>query len=227
MQNQQIKLQKIAQLRKIIFDGEFPTEVVVVHNIPFRFTFSDKVPSIDISKQVAFLENVIECKGIPGHSFLKALPFVFFYSIVDTYVHFQIRLGKEFFELMEDFIKTPESRGLWAIYKKSSPEHIMVIDGKLNAFQQRWIVVNVSLDNEDTARMVLEVFEVLKPWLDKELFAKVREEEEHTRENVFYDEDNLETMDKKLRAKAKKIMAERAKEQKSVEDPDIITIGDK
>ena len=227
MQNQQTKLQKITQLRKIIFDGEFPTEVIAVHNIPFRFTFSDKVPSIDISKQVAFLENVIECKGISGHSFLKALPPIFFYSIVDTYIHFQIRLGKEFFELMEDFIKTPESRGLWAIYKKSRPEHIMTIDEKLNAFQQRWIVVNVSLDNEDTARMVLEVFEVLKPWLDKELFAKVREEEEHTRENVFYDEDNLEAMDKNLRAKAQKIMAEKVNKQKSVEDPDIIVIGDK
>jgi len=227
--NQQINQRKIAQLRKIIFDGEFPTEIVTVHGIQFQFIFSDKVPSMDISEQVAFLEkNVIGRKEIPGHSFIKELPPIFFYSIVDAYVNFQIGLGKEFFELMRDFTKTPESRGLWAIYKKSKPEHIMTIDGKLNIFQQRWIVANVSLDNEDNARMVFEVFEVLKPWLDKELFAKLQEEKENTRENVFYDENNLERMDKRLREKAKKIAVEKAA-QKPVNDNDldIITIGDK
>ncbi len=229
MQNQQTNLQKIIQLRKIIFDGEFPTKIITVHGVRLQFIFSDKVPSIDISEQVAFLKKTVtNCKGISGHSFIEELPPVFFYAIVDAYVNFQINLGKEFFELMKDFVETPESKGLWAIYKKSNPEHIMVIDKKLNIFQQRWIVSNVSLDNADNARMVFEMFDVLKPWLDKELFVKLQEKEDNARENVFYDENNLEVVDRELREKAKKIVAERtAQKPVNNDDLDIITIGNK
>ena len=211
MQNPQIDPQKIIQLRNIIFDNKFPVENVTIHGIPFQFILSDKAPTLNISAQVDFFENVMKYAGISGRTFFKKLPQVFFQPIVDAYISFQMCLCREFFGLMQDFVKTPESRGLWAVYKRSNPEHIMTIDGKLNMFQQRWIASNVSLDNTDNAHMILEILNVLKPWLDKEMFVKLQEEEKDMRENAFYNEDDLKKMDERLREKAKKIARDRVK----------------
>ena len=100
-----------------------------------------------------------------------------------------------------------------------------VVDDTLNSFQKQWITLNACQDVEDNATMVSNIFESLQPWLDKELYAKVKEEESFpTRENAFYDD---VSEDNRLLAKAKKLMKEKKVQRPPVEDDaDIIILDD-
>jgi len=216
--------QKITQLRKIIFGGKFPIESVSVHEVIFDFIFSDTVLPVDLQEQVQFFDNVIVCRKTP-QKFISFLPHVFFQEMSIRYQNFQIRVGLRLLDALKDFIKSPESRGLWRLYKNSKPEYVMyIVDDTLNSFQKQWITLNACRDVEDNATMVSNIFETLQPWLDKDLYAKMKEESSTTRENVFYD-DALE--DTRLREKAKKLMEEKRMQKPPVEDdPDIIILGD-
>jgi len=219
--------QKIVQLRKIIFDGEFPVESVSVYGVMLDFMFSAVPFPPDFQNQLKFFDTVIKCPKI-SRKFIPFLPHPFFQEISDRYQSFQLRVGLDLLDALEDFVKSPESRGLWGVYTHSKPEYIMnITNGTLNAFQKQWILLNVSRDADDKAVMISNIFEALQPWLDKELYAKVREEVEgapSTRKNAFYDN---AAEDVRLRGKAKKRRKER-REKVSIDssDPDIIILGD-
>jgi len=218
--------QKITQLRKIIFDGEFPVESVSVYGIVFDFIFSAVPFPVGFQNQLKFFDDVITCRKT-SRKFISSLPHPFFREIFDKYRSFQLQVGLDLLDVLEDFVKSPESRGLWGVYTHSKPEYIMnIVNGTLNAFQKQWILLNVSRDADDRAIMISNIFEALQPWLDKELYAKVQEEAEgstFTRKNAFYD--NV-SEDIKLREKAKKRMKERREKVSIDSDPDIIILGD-
>lgn len=225
MQEQLTDPQKIAQLRKIIFDSEFPVESISVHEVVFDFIFSDVVLPSDLQERMKFFDDVIMCRKV-SQKFISFLPHVFFQEISIRYQNFQIRIGARLLDTLKGFVKSPESRGLWRLYKNSKPEYVMyIIDDTLNSFQKQWITLNACRDVEDNATMVSNIFGSLQPWLDKELYAKVKEEESFsTRENVFYDD---VSEDDRLRAKARKLMEEKRMQKPSVEDDsDIIILDD-
>lgn len=226
MQEQLADPQKIVQLRKIIFDGEFPVESISVHEVIFDFIFSDAVLPLDLQERIKFFDNVIMCRKI-SQKFVSFLPHVFFQEMSIRYQNFQIKIGVSLLDTLKDFVKSPESRGLWRLYKNIKPEYVIrIVDDTLNSFQKQWITLNACRDVEDNATMVSNIFESLQPWLDKELYAKVKEEESFsTRENVFYDD---VSEDDRLRAKARKLMEEKKAQKPSVEDDsDIIILDDK
>jgi len=215
------------QLYRIVFEGKFPSKIVVVKNIPFKFILTDKISETNIQSQLSFLEKVVMCKGYSGDKFIKDLPITLFFEILNSYFDFQIGLGKKLFDTMPDFTRSFESRGLWEVYKHSNPGQVLNIEGKLNEFQKRWIMINSSLDRKENIDLIADVFDVLKPWLDKELFAKIEDNEELRRDNIFYDERNLEAMDKEFIAKAERMeKANKKVDTKDDSDLDIITIDD-
>ena len=225
MQKQLTDPQKIAQLRKIIFDSEFPVESISVHEVVFDFIFSDVVLPLDLRERMKFFDDVIMCRKT-SQKFISFLPHIFFQEISTRYQDFQVKVGSSLLDMLKDFVKSPESRGLWRLYKNSKPEYVMhVVVDTLNSFQKQWITLNACQDVEDNATMVSNIFESLQPWLDKELYAKVKEEESFpTRENAFYAD---VSEDDRLRAKAKKLMEEKKIQEPSVEDDsDIIILGD-
>lgn len=225
MQKQLTDLQKIVQLRKIIFDSEFPVESVSVHEVVFDFTFLDVVLPSDLRERIKFFDRVIMHRKI-SQKFISFLPHAFFQEISIRYQNFQIRIGTSLLDTLKDFVKSPESRELWRLYKNSKPEYVIhIVDNTLNSFQKQWITLNACQDVKDNATMVSNIFESLQPWLDKELYAKVKEEESFpTRENVLYDD---VSEDDRLRAKAKKLVKEKKMQKPSVEnDADIIILSD-
>lgn len=224
MQEQLTGPQKIVQLRKIIFDGEFPVESILVHEVIFDFIFSDIVLPSNLRERMKFFDDVIMCRKV-SQKFISFLPHVFFQEISIRYQNFQTRIGVSFLDILKDFVKSPESRGLWRLYKNSKPEYVIhIVDDTLNSFQKQWITLNACRDVEDNATMVSNIFESLQPWLDKELYAKVKEESFSTRKNVFYDD---VSEDDRLRAKAKKLMGEKRAQELFVEDDsDIIMLDD-
>jgi len=229
-----MNLQKMAQLHKIIFDNEFPVESVLVHEIPLNFIFSDIVFPVNLQKRLIFLDDVIKCQKT-SQKFISFLPHTVFHEISAEYQNFQVRVGESLLNVLKDFVNTSESKGLWRIYKNSDPRCVInIVNNTLNTFQKQWIMLNANQDAKDNVTMVSNIFEMLQPWLDKELYAKMKEEAEFSsvRKNMFYDDDDE---DDRLRAKAKKLVAEKAKaeakaiqKQKKVvdDDLDIIILGD-
>jgi len=210
------------QLSNIIFEGVFPTKTVSILNVPFEFVLTDQIiPQTKIKEQVSFFSKIISCFGCPGTDFIENLPFVLFYSIANKYVDFQTawipKLTKELYE----FTQSNQSRGYWLLYKGSKGQYSLpTVNNKLNLFQKYWIIFNQSLDKKDNLDLIANIFESLQPWLDKELFAQIKQEE-NSRENVFFDDDKI---DAELQEKAKKIAKQKINKV-SEDDLDTITLG--
>lgn len=214
------------QLRRIIFDGAFPIESISIQDVTFDLIFSDTSIPVGIQKKLDFFDDVVLCSKISG-KFISELPHAFFNFLITTYSDFQLRIGPALLAGLPDFVQSIESRSLWRIYKNSKPEYVMHIkDDTLNTFQKHWIMLNSYEDAKNQNELIGNIFDSLKPWLDKELWHKIREQDEgttiaETRENVFFDND---AEDARLRAKAQEVVAQRADDDDDT--PDTIILED-
>ena len=193
------------QLRNVIIDGKFPFEIIKVKDLQVEFTFTDIgiSPYPSLKELVQFLAKVTKCKGVDGPIFINSLPSVYLFLLQNTYMDFQFEVGCALMKAVENFVKLPESRGLWIVYTNSNPAHVLnIINDRLNIVQRRWIILNAEIDTKNKMQLIEDIFDVAKPWLDKELYTRIKEHEDATRTNAFFDD---ETQDARLRAKAKKM----------------------
>jgi len=70
--------------------------------------------------------------------------------------------------------------------------------------------------------LIADVFDAAKPWLDRELFFHVQEQSENTRENVFFDDEEQDTILRQKAADAVKLA--RSKESGIEGTDDIVVI---
>jgi len=205
----------LQQVRNILIDGEFPSTTVKVKGVSFEFTFTDNDITLcnTVIDYIEFLSKVVKCTmyNVP----LIDLPSVYLCPLQTAYSEFQCDILRTLLDAVVEFTKSAESQGLWLIYKHSDPSHILSIDRKLNLIQQRWIALNAMNDTKDNMEMITDIFEAAKPWLDKDLFTKIKEHTDDTRENVFFDN---ELYDTELREKAKQI----AEAQQAADDNTIV-----
>lgn len=200
----------LQQLRKILVDGKFPSETIKVKGVSFEFTFTDT----DISRYntvidcAEFLLKVVKCTVRDRVVPLTDLPSVYFYPLQIAYSEFQYTTLRTLLETTVKFTESAESRGLWLTYKHSDPSHVLSINHKLNLIQQRWVALNAMNDTKDNMEMITDIFEAVKPWLDKDLYTKIKEHTDAQRENAFYDDDLYDT---KLREKAKRVVMNQQK----------------
>ena len=212
------------QLRNVLINGKFPSETVNVKGILCEFTFTDGDISLcdTIIDCIEFLSKVVKCSVRDSVVPLTDLPSVYFHPLQTAYSKFQYITLRALLEAVVKFTESVESRGLWLIYKHSDPSYILSINHKLNLIQQRWVVLNAMNDTKDNMEMVTDIFEAAKPWLDKELHAKIKEHTDATRENAFFDDASQDAM---LRKKAKQIAKGQQKDDTEIEG-DIIVVED-
>ena len=210
------------QLNSIIFEGIFPTRTIVVAHVPFEFTLTDlTIPRNGIESQIKIFSKIISCKNISGEQFVKNLPSVLFYLIARAYVDFQSSLMPKLIKELYNFTASTQSRDYWFLYTASKGQYnLPTINNQLNIFQKYWIIFNKSIDKKENMDLLVNVFEALQPWLDKELYAKIQEET-GARQNVFYNDENI---DKELQEKARKIIQEKNKPVK--DDLDVVTLDE-
>lgn len=197
----------LQQLRNVLIDGKFPSEIIKVKGVSFEFTFTDSDISFcnTITDCIEFLSKVVKCPVRDNVIPLTDLPSVYFHPLQIAYSEFQYTILNALLEAVVKFTESTESRGLWLTYKHSDSSYVLSINHKLNLIQQRWVALNAMNDTKDNMEMVTDIFEAAKPWLDKELYAKIKEHTEVSRENAFFDDD---LYDKKLREKAKRVAAQ-------------------
>jgi len=211
----------LQQLRNILVDGKFPSKKVNVKGIPFIFTFTDKNFYFDENKNlvdyVEFFSKVITYnfrgKIIPITDFLG----VYMYPLQKAYFEFQYNMTDMLLKALAEFVKSNESNELWLAYTHSNSSDVLTINKKLNLIQKRWIALNTVHDKEIQMQLISNIFDGIKPWLDKELFAEVEKQNTDTRENAFYDD---ATIDQTLREKANRLKAQKNTEP----EPDIVIL---
>lgn len=210
------------QLNDIIFEGTFPTKTVVVARVLFEFTLTDlTLPRRGIDFQIELFSNIISCKGVSGKEFIKNLPSVLFYLIASAYAKYQADAIPALIKELYDFTLTQGSRDNWLLYKNSKDQYnLPTVDNKLNIFQKYWIIFNKSLDKKENMDLIVNVFEALQPWLDRELYTKIQEEKD-ARQNVFF---NDKEVDRQLQEKAKKMIEDKNNPIK--DDLDIVTLDE-
>lgn len=200
--SQILKNQKIHNA--LIFN-KFPT----LHTTIGNFNFSADFSPFELPKSPEYLLDYFKDKVTVkdstniyrGKDFLASLPVPLFFTFLQEYHQFQYDQLTALLELT-DYIKSPQSEHMWTIFKAAGPTYIFP-STTLNSIQKHWIHLNVNKDTNNQQVLIKDVMEALKPWLNVELYKKMRESAENTRENVYYDD---AARDKELQEKAASMM---------------------
>jgi hypothetical protein len=209
--------------KQAVIEGILPKYPIEVFNIPFIIHFIDTPSAPGAFAQLHYFEQIISCKGFSGKEFVKDLPPIFYQEIIRIFCDIQPVIGAQLLQQLDEFLETDESRNYWELFKITRPELVVNINERLNFLQRKWILVNVQKDKQDTVQLIGQIFDAIKPWLNSELYQRVQEVEESQRENVFYDDANIEKIDARIRAKAKKF---KQSPQKLTNDLDEISIDE-
>lgn len=216
---------EIHQIRNAIFLNTFPSKDIEIVGTIFHITFSPEPVPFKVEDILNYFTPLISIDNASGKDFLCALPFPLFTSLSIDYFEFHRDTSSVLFESIKTFTETAESMNAWDIFKQVGPEYSITLEEKvLNSFQYVWVLHNIRKDTVRKHDLIHSVIDVLKPWLNPELYTRVNEKEGATRENYMFDDPEFE---KELLRKADTILKEKKLEsiqQVPNEDLDIIEI---
>jgi len=193
------------EVKKAIFENILPTiKIKPFKKVDWFLTLRIEEKSFPqtLEECVKLLASVLV---IPNKSeeeketFLKSLNCFVVDRIFEKYTKVYNDWIKELNKIVEDIVENDvQSKFLWEVSKSSGIDKVLN-SSKYNNAQLLWIfynsVRNIKDKNKYTTELIKNVFEMLQPWLDKELYARVKESEESTRENVLFDEKTQEYLE--------------------------------
>lgn len=101
------------------------------------------------------------------------------------------------FDKLSEFCDQDSSSVInWNIVSKGYLQH--VLKGELTFEQKLWISVNVKKDRESEREFSGQLRDSLLPWINLDLYQKVKEKEENTRENSAYEEQKRKLLEGKI-----------------------------
>lgn len=193
------------QVKRAIFENELPTKrikpfkklkwfitlCIVDGNFPNTLK-----ESIELLTSALFIPNKSKKEK---EIFLKSLNLFVVDIILKKYIEFYSEWAKDLSTLVEDIVKNDvRSKYLWEISKHIEIDKVLHTS-KYNNAQMLWIFYNALEEkknkNEYTNKMVENIFEMLKPWLDKELWVQLKDTEESKRENILFEEQTKEYLE--------------------------------
>lgn len=193
------------QIKLAIFENKMPSKVFK----PFRkldwivtFCIVEKSPPKTLEESVELLTEalIIPKKAFKEKElFLKSLSGGVIDILFDKYLDFY----KEWIESLNDIVKDivendTQSKFEWEISKSIGIDKVLHTSEYNNA-QLLWIFYNIMKEkkdkNEHINKLIENVFEMLKPWLDWELYTKMEQAETDTRENVLFEEKTQEYLE--------------------------------
>lgn len=175
----------------------FPVEDVTFLGNLWIFEPSDvDIDSLSLQEQVRLLSSHV-CYSRAGYQVPVAnLSLPLFNKLLQKFIEVQQDFDKHIQKILPQFISEVESRALWKLYKNCPTDTIVERrDGRLNNTQRQWILLNTAEDQKDRVTLIKDVFEMLQPWLDKELYKAIKDKESSDaaeRTNVFYDDVEFE-----------------------------------
>jgi hypothetical protein len=186
----------LRRVLETVTTGKYPKTTFSLLNLNWIVDPSDEnIFQLYHDERVQFLKSRISIAGISAEQFLDNLPFLIFEEICNHYAFASNTIINDIVDDMSAFIAESYSIALWELYKTcKNVDIITFVDNRPITAQKHWLLLNISRDKKDTHELITNIFEALQPWLDKELYAKIKEDKNDTndRENIFYDDIEFE-----------------------------------
>ena len=195
---------QLLQLHNLIVYGQPPTQFVDFGEFSVEFSLRHYTGiSPHLLGNISILEKCIEINGTSGKEIVKHLPEPLFDVLLRLYREFQIQSLSQLTLQMDQYVMSDESRAQWILAKAAGVLPTLTTEnGDLNPFQRTWVVRNSLQDKTDHTNLIIQVIDLLKPWLDKELYSQVQERMANTRENILFNDDDTDELDAQMRARA-------------------------
>lgn len=193
------------QVKRAIFENELPTKrikpfrklkwFITLRIIDGNFPRTLK-ESVELLTSALFIPNKSKKEN---EIFLRSLNLFVVDMILKEYIEFYSEWAKNLGLLVEDIVANDvRSKYLWEVSKHIGIDNVLHTS-KYNNAQMLWIFYNALEEkknkNEYINKIVENIFEILKPWLDKELYTQLKETEESKRENILFDEQTKEYLE--------------------------------
>lgn len=193
------------QIKTAIFENTMPSKLVrPVKKLNWNVTFCivEKSAPKTLEDFVDLLANALNIpKYTPKENllFLKSLSVNILNILFEKYLDFYEEWIKSLNAIIKDIVENDkQSKFEWELSKSIGIDKILHTVNYNNA-QLLWIFYNTMKEKKDkndyVIKLVDNIFDMLKPWLDKELYYKMEEVEENTRENVLFEEKTQEYVD--------------------------------
>jgi len=210
------------EIEKAIFEGVYPTRTIKIPPLTLILVINDKTSlPRNIEDWLNFFENACFIPGFQdSRVFLREVPFSFFEKLVREYIELYNNWMLSILLHMSEIVDEPSSKMTWCVFTKAPANKVLSIGNRLNAAQYYWIVFNTIEDKKDLSTLITDLFEAAKPWLNTELWSRVKDAESGEgsgRLNRFY-EDQIRKFDEK---------AGLVRPREENEDVDIITMETK
>ncbi|MCK4357333.1 MAG: hypothetical protein KAW92_01065 [Candidatus Cloacimonetes bacterium] len=193
------------QVKRAIFENELPTKrikpfkklkwFITLRIVDGNFPRTLK-ESVKLLTSALFIPNKSKKEK---EIFLKSLNLFVVDMILKEYIEFYSEWAKDLSTLVEDIVKNDvQSKYLWEVSKHIGIDKVLHTSEYNNA-QMLWIFYNALEEkknkNEYTNKAVENIFEMLKPWLDKELYVHLKDTEESKRENILFEKQTKEYLE--------------------------------
>jgi len=193
------------QVKAAIFYNQLPTKIIkpfkkLDWTVPFCITKTSFPNNLKESVQLLASALAIPNKSqLEKETLLKSTSCFVIDILLEKYIRFYSEWSKSLNDLVKDIVKNDvQSKFIWKISKSISVEKALCVS-EYNDAQLLWIFYN-SIEEEKNEynyrnELIISVFEMLKPWLDKELYVQMQEHEESERENVLFEEQTKEYLE--------------------------------
>ena len=155
----------------------------------YIFDKGDKlIPSLAKSLDGDYEKNIKDLKELPP--WMLSLIHDSYQKEISNWIDYLFDNITEFCE------KDSESLINWSSVDKGGI--FALFSGKLTFEQKLWMSVQSKLNKNELQKFIIDVKDSLLPWLNNELFKKVQDAKENTRENIAYDEQRKKLQEGKL-----------------------------
>lgn len=186
------------QVKAAIFNNQLPTKIIkpfkkLDWTVSFCVTKTSFPNTLEESVKLLAAALVIPNKSqLEKEMLLKSMSCFVVDVFLEKYIRFYSEWSKSLNKLIEDIVKNDsQSKFVWETSKSVGIEKILHIS-EYNDAQLLWVFYNLIEEekNKHIYRndLIESIFEMLKPWLDKELYISMKETEESERENVLFDD---------------------------------------
>ena len=123
---------------------------------------------------------------------IKELPFYLFFLIMQEYIVQAIQWQEYFYQELHNFSESSDSFTYWNLFQHSSLSSVK------SAEKAAWVTICKHKDREFWTKFAISIRESLLPWMNVEMYKKVKDAEGNKRENVDYEKQKLAMVEGRL-----------------------------
>jgi hypothetical protein len=193
------------QIKSAIFENKMPSKTVrpfrgMDWTVAFCIVEKDTPDTLEDSVRILSEAIVIPKKTVEEKAlFLNSLSAGVIGVLFDKYVDFYQEWIRSLNGIVKDIVEEDkQSKFEWEISKSVGIVKILHTE-EYNSAQMLWIFYNMIREKRDkndyVVKLIESIFDMLKPWLDKELYVQMEQADTDTRENVLFEEKTKEYLE--------------------------------